>query len=76
MYCKLRNRECQHAGVIMMEGCSELGEPEGWYETPVCWVNGSGFWSSSKTVCRYDTGENSEDVGRVEQQDVYSAQRP
>ena len=37
MICKIKNVECEHAGVITTFGCKEMGEPEGRHDTPVCY---------------------------------------
>jgi len=40
MYCKIKNRECPHAGMIETEGCKDLGEKEEDYTYTVCYKEG------------------------------------
>lgn len=36
MYCKIKHRECQHAGILITQSCVELNEEEGYHIHPVC----------------------------------------
>lgn len=36
MYCKIKHRECEYAGIMITQGCVELGEEEGYHIHPVC----------------------------------------
>ena len=46
MYCRFKNRECEHAGQMTIAGCKEFGEQEGLHKYTVCYNDAIGrkYW--------------------------------